>query len=426
MNYNAGTNGTVSGTTPQTVNYNASGSPVYAVPATGYHFVNWSDGLATTNRTDLNVTSNLTVTASFAINTYTLTYNAGTNGTVSGITPQTVNYNASGSLVYAVPATGYHFVNWSDNLLTTNRTDANVTSNLTVTASFAINSYTLTYNATNGGSISGATPQTVAYLASGSAVTAVASNGFAFTSWSDGVLTSNRTDVAQIGGTNVTALFSTNNYTLTYNAGTNGTLSGNASQSVPYLTSGTPVTAIPNPGYHFSSWSDGLSASNRTDIAGIGGTNVTASFGINSYTLTYNAAGGGYISGTTPQTVAYLSSGTPVTAVASNGYAFTSWSDGILTSNRTDTALVGGTNVIASFALSTPSPVILTNVLINGNQLVLSWPAGQGWTLQNQTNDLAGGLSTNWSTVALPASAPPYTNTINPATPSVFYRLKNY
>ena len=48
-----------------------------ATPGTGYHFVKWSDGVLTAARTDTNVTADLSVTASFAINTYTLTYTAG-------------------------------------------------------------------------------------------------------------------------------------------------------------------------------------------------------------------------------------------------------------------------------------------------------------------------------------------------------------
>ena len=36
----------------------------------------------------------MSVTANFAINTYTLTYTAGANGTITGTTPQTVNYGA--------------------------------------------------------------------------------------------------------------------------------------------------------------------------------------------------------------------------------------------------------------------------------------------------------------------------------------------
>ena len=358
------------------------------------------------------------------LNLYTLNYAAGANGSLTGVTNQIVASGGSGTAVTAVPEAGYHFVNWSDSSTANPRTDSSVSANLSVTANFAPNNYTLTYNAGANGSISGTTPQTVAYLTSGSQVIAIPNTGYHFTSWSDGVLTSNRTDTAWIGGTNVTATFVINTYTLTYNAGTNGAVSGITPQTVNYNASGSPVYAVPVNEYHFVNWSDGLVTTNRTDLNVTSNLTVTATFAINTYTLTYSAVSGGFISGTSPQTVAYLASGTPVTAVASNGYAFTSWSDGILTSNRTDTALVGGTNVIASFALSTPSPVSLTNAIINGNQLVLSWPAGQGWTLEIQTNDLNSGFSTNWSTVALPASAPPYTNTMSSANPSVFYRLK--
>jgi autotransporter-associated beta strand protein len=134
--YPAGTNGTISGTTTQTVNYGASGTAVTAVPNTGYHFVNWSDASTSNPRTDANVTNNVTVTANFAINTYTLIYLGGTNGTLTGTTTQTVNYAASGSAVSAVPNTGYAFTNWSDGLTANPRTDASVTNGLTVTAIF--------------------------------------------------------------------------------------------------------------------------------------------------------------------------------------------------------------------------------------------------------------------------------------------------
>jgi hypothetical protein len=91
-------------------------------------------------RTDANVTADLSVTASFAINTYTLSYTAGANGTITGTTPQTVDHGADGTPVTATPNTGYHFVSWSDGVLTAARTDANVTADLSVTASFAVNS----------------------------------------------------------------------------------------------------------------------------------------------------------------------------------------------------------------------------------------------------------------------------------------------
>ena len=84
------------------------------------------------------------VTQIFALNTYTLTYTAGANGTLAGTTPQTVNSGANGSQVTAVANTGYHFVSWSDGGTTAARTDTNVTTNLSVTASFALDP--LTFN----------------------------------------------------------------------------------------------------------------------------------------------------------------------------------------------------------------------------------------------------------------------------------------
>ncbi len=55
------------------MNYGEDGTAVRAVPDTGYHFVNWSDGSTANPRTDTNVTANVDVTANFAINTFSLT-----------------------------------------------------------------------------------------------------------------------------------------------------------------------------------------------------------------------------------------------------------------------------------------------------------------------------------------------------------------
>ncbi len=166
LTYTAGANGTITGTSPQTVVSGGSGTAVTAVANSGYHFVNWSDGNTTASRTDSNVTANKSVTANFAINTYTLTYTAGANGTITGTSPQTVNHNGSGTAVTAVANTGYHFVNWSDGVTTASRTDTNVTADKSVTANFAINvNYTITALAGTGGSIS---PAGAVSVASGS------------------------------------------------------------------------------------------------------------------------------------------------------------------------------------------------------------------------------------------------------------------
>jgi len=199
LTYTAGANGSISGSTSQTVDHGTDGSAVTAVPNTGYSFTSWSDGSTSASRTDANVTANVSVTANFTINRYTLTYAAGANGSISGSTSQTVDYNTSGSAVTPVADSGYHFTSWSDGSTANPRTDTNVTANVSVTASFVANTYTLTYTAGAGGSISGTTPQTVSQGGSGTAVTAVASSGYSFTGWSDGSTQNPRTD------TNVTA-----------------------------------------------------------------------------------------------------------------------------------------------------------------------------------------------------------------------------
>jgi autotransporter-associated beta strand protein len=66
-------------------------------------------------------------------------------------------------------------------------------------------------------------------------------------------------------------------------------------------------------------------------------------------------------------------------------------------------------------------PAKLTNN-ISGSTLSLSWPAGQGWRLQMQTNRLSVGLNTNW--VYITDGTISSTNvTTSPTNPTVFYRL---
>ena len=112
--------------------------------------------------------------------TYTLTYTAGANGTISGASPQTVNDGASGTLVTAVPNAGYHFVSWSDGVLTAARTDTNVHAEYQRHRQLRDQHLHPDLHGGANGSISGTSPQTVNYGASGTAVTAVADAGYHF------------------------------------------------------------------------------------------------------------------------------------------------------------------------------------------------------------------------------------------------------
>ena len=86
--------------------------------------------------------------------TYTLAFAPGANGTLTGAASQTVSQGASSSSVTAVPATGYHFVNWTEggNIAGASAalTENNVTANHSYMANFAVTrtTATLTINLT--------------------------------------------------------------------------------------------------------------------------------------------------------------------------------------------------------------------------------------------------------------------------------------
>lgn len=252
LNYAAGVNGTLTGTTPQTVTFGGFGIAVTGVPNIGYHFNGWSDGVLTSTRTDTNVRAPHTYTANFAINTYALSYSAGSNGTLTGTASLIVNHGGNGTLVTAVPDVGYYFVNWSDGSPSAARTDLDVQDAIAVTANFAINSYTLTYAAGPNGTLSDSAAQTVDYGYDGTAVTAIPDSGYHFTSWSDGVLTAVRTDLGVKTNLSVTANFAINSYSVIFQDWDGSVLS---EQIVIY---GTDAISPANPvrsGYTFTSWS---------------------------------------------------------------------------------------------------------------------------------------------------------------------------
>jgi hypothetical protein len=84
----------------------------------------------------------------------------------------------------------------------------------------------------------------------------------------------------------------------------------------------------------------------------------------------------------------------------------------------------GSLQVGSVVPVTPPSPAVLTNS-ISGSTLTLTWPSGQGWKLKSQTNSLSTGLNTNASAWGLvPAADGSISITIDPANPTVFYRLE--
>ncbi|MFC1955229.1 InlB B-repeat-containing protein [Chloroflexota bacterium] len=112
----------------------------------------------------------------------------------------------------------------------------------------------------------------------------VPNEGYDFAGWSDwGVLTETRTDTNVTGDIDVTAIFGAKEFfTLTYTAEPDGSITGETTQQVEYGLSGTPVTAVPNEGYHFVSWNDDSTINPRRDSNVTQDISVTAIFAIDT------------------------------------------------------------------------------------------------------------------------------------------------
>ena len=201
--YTAGANGSISGASPQEVEEGSAGSTVVANPASGYSFLEWSDGLGGASRTDVNVQNDITVEASFG-QVAVVTYVAGTGGVITGTTPQTILLGENGSAVTAVPNAGYMFTGWSDGNSDETRAETNVTTDVTYTANFALKR-TLTYNAGDHGIVTGVNPQEIADGTDGTEVEAIADEGWEFTQWSDTNQDNPRTDLNVSSDITVTA-----------------------------------------------------------------------------------------------------------------------------------------------------------------------------------------------------------------------------
>lgn len=136
---------------------------------------------------------------------------------------------------------------------------------LALFCSCTVKTYSVTYSVIEGGTINGNANQTVKEGENGTEVTAVPNEGYVFVKWSDSVSEATRQEKSVTVDISVTAVFEKLTFNLSYAAGDGGYLIGNTTQTVAYGESGTKVTAIPNDGYKFVKWSDGVTKDTRCD-----------------------------------------------------------------------------------------------------------------------------------------------------------------
>ena len=192
----------------------------------GYAFSGWSEIPATMPAKDV------TVTGSFTINRYTLTYK------VDGETYKSyeIEYGANITAEVEPYQTGCTFSGWSEIPATMPARD------VTITGSFAVNNYTLTYQ------VDGEIYKTyeIEYGANITAEAEPTKEGYTFSGWGEIPATMPPRDVT------ITGSFAVNNFTLTYQ------VDGEIYKSYD-IEYGSNITAEAEPtkeGYTFSGWSE--------------------------------------------------------------------------------------------------------------------------------------------------------------------------
>ena len=315
---------------------NAGGSYSYltqltftAIPTADYHFLRWSNG-STDNPITITLTKDTTLTAILVGLT------ANSNDTVMGM----ASHSKLSNLVEMVTATanyGYHFVQWNDAGTTATSTDNPRTMALsgdtTVTAIFAINSYSLSVGSNDStlGSVQGGGMYD--YL-SQATIAATAAPHSHFVQWNDGN-TSNPRLLTLTSDTAFTALFEQDQQyqiTVCANDTSRGSVEGGGTY---YIGERVTIAATANEHYYFAYWSDGITSNPRV-VTVTGDATYTAVFEPVMYTLTVEAndyamgqvtGGGSYAYGSVVS----------IEARAFGGYRFTGWDDGVQDEQRSVT-----------------------------------------------------------------------------------------
>ena len=292
LTYNAGIGGSIDGDVSQTIIAGGSGTEVVAVADDNYSFVDWSDGLTTATRQDTNVVDDLSVTANFVINEYTVTF------LVNGETfnQQQVEYGSAALDPGTPSVTGYSFVDWDADFSV-------VTSDLTINAIFAINTYTVTFLDWDGTVLD---TQTVNWNTAATAPADPTREGYIFTGWSVAfdVITANL---------DVTAQYDINTFTVRFLDWDGAELS---SQTVNWNTAATAPADPTREGYTFTGWSVAFDVITAN-------LDVTAEYDINTFTVRFLDYNGDVLK---TETVDWNTAATAPADPTREGYIFTGWS----------------------------------------------------------------------------------------------------
>lgn len=240
------------------------------------------------------VTDNQSIHASFALKSYTISASAGSNGSISPQGEISVDYDED-QVFAIIPDAGYHvsglIVDGQHIEPSTEFTFFNVVQDHSIHAEFTLNTYIISATAEEGGSVS---PEGETEVSHGSDQIFVinADEGFhVLDILVDGEsvgASSSYTFLNVTSDHSIHAIFAINTYTLIYSADENGSVQGDTEQSVAHGGQGSPVEAVPDEGYHFMEWSDGLTDNPRQDSNVTADINVMAHFELSTFSLIFH------------------------------------------------------------------------------------------------------------------------------------------
>ena len=154
--------------------------------------------------------------------------------------------------------------------------------------------------------------------------------------------------------------------TIQYIAGENGTISGEANQTVPYGEDASTVRAIPNENYVFSGWSDNYNNPRRSDKEIKSDISVTANFIENTYDVKFYSRNGNLL--VTESVVKNGAAvGPSVDLLVEEGFDFTGWT------KRSNGGSVDLTNISADIDVIATYTAKKVNVkFYNSNGVLIS------------------------------------------------------
>ena len=165
--------------------------------------------------------------------------------------------------------------------------------------------------------------------------------------------------------------------------------------------SSVTVTAIPNAGYTFANWTDGVtivSTSSSYQFNMAGNKTLVANFTITPYTVSVSS--NPVIGGTTSGSGTFNSGSTvAVTAVANAGYTFTNWTEGGIAVSTTAayTFIISGNRVLIANYTAIPYTVTVSSSPIAGGTTTGGGTFNSGSSVTVTALANAGYTFTNWT-----------------------------